>query len=88
MICALAEGPDREETPMPIAHRIPMMAAAALALACSTGLAAAFDPTSKEQAWTAFVGRFQKRHAKEPDAFAAYAYDGTRILLSAIRTAG
>ena len=47
-----------------------------------------FDPTSKEQAWTAFVGRFQKRHAKEPDAFAAYAYDGTRILLSAIRTAG
>ena len=47
-----------------------------------------FDPTSKAEAWTAFVGEFQKRHAKEPDAFAAYAYDGTRILLAAMRAAG
>ena len=47
-----------------------------------------FDPTSKDEVWTSFVGRFQKRYGREPEAFAAYAYDGTRILLSAIRTAG
>lgn len=47
-----------------------------------------FDPTRTDAAWTGFVERFRKRTATEPDAFAAYAYDGTRILLRAIRTAG
>jgi branched-chain amino acid transport system substrate-binding protein len=47
-----------------------------------------FDPTRTVEAWTGFVGRFQKRYGTAPEAFAAYAYDGTRILLDAIRTAG
>ena len=47
-----------------------------------------FDPTSKDEVWSSFVARFRKRTGKDPDAFAAYAYDGTRILLSAIRSAG
>jgi branched-chain amino acid transport system substrate-binding protein len=47
-----------------------------------------FDPTRTDAAWTGFVERFQKRAGTEPDAFAAYAYDGARILLRAIRTAG
>jgi ABC-type branched-subunit amino acid transport system substrate-binding protein len=47
-----------------------------------------FDPTRTDAAWTGFVERFRKRAGTEPDAFAAYAYDGARILLKAIRTAG
>jgi branched-chain amino acid transport system substrate-binding protein len=47
-----------------------------------------FDPTRTDAAWTGFVERFRKRSGTEPDAFAAYAYDGARILLRAIRTAG
>jgi ABC-type branched-subunit amino acid transport system substrate-binding protein len=47
-----------------------------------------FDPTRTDGTWTGFVERFKKRTGAEPDAFAAYAYDGTRILLRAIRTAG
>jgi branched-chain amino acid transport system substrate-binding protein len=47
-----------------------------------------FDPTRTDEAWTGFVERFRKRYATAPEAFAAYAYDGTRILLDAIRTAG
>jgi len=47
-----------------------------------------FDPTRTDVAWTGFVERFRKRTGTAPEAFAAYAYDGTRILLAAIRTAG
>ncbi len=47
-----------------------------------------FDPARTDGTWAAFVERFRKRTGAEPDAFAAYAYDGTRILLRAIRTAG
>ena len=47
-----------------------------------------FDPTRTDAAWTGFVERFRKRAGTDPDAFAAYAYDGARILLRAIRSAG
>jgi ABC-type branched-subunit amino acid transport system substrate-binding protein len=47
-----------------------------------------FDPTRTDGAWTGFVERFRKRFGTAPDAFAAYAYDGARILLDAIRAAG
>jgi ABC-type branched-subunit amino acid transport system substrate-binding protein len=47
-----------------------------------------FDPTRTDGTWTGFVERFRKRTGTDPDAFAAYAYDGARILLRAIRTAG
>ena len=46
------------------------------------------DPTRTDATWTEFVEKFRKRTGADPDAFAAYAYDGARILLRAIRTAG
>jgi branched-chain amino acid transport system substrate-binding protein len=47
-----------------------------------------FDPTSDRPAWVDFQTRYRARFGEMPDAVAAYAYDGTRYLLDAIRTAG
>ena len=41
-----------------------------------------------DEVWTAFERRFTQRWGKAPDYFAAYAYDGTRITVDAIRQAG
>lgn len=47
-----------------------------------------FDPEKKDQAWTAFRRRFQKRYAIEPDIYAGYGYDAAQLLIDAINKAG
>ncbi|HTL66817.1 MAG TPA: ABC transporter substrate-binding protein [Lacunisphaera sp.] len=47
-----------------------------------------FDPARPDPLWTGFAARFQQRWGRAPDVYAAYAYDGAQILLSAIRRAG
>ena len=47
-----------------------------------------FDPARKDPLWVDFTARFRERWGDEPDALAAYGYDGARILIEAIRRAG
>ncbi len=47
-----------------------------------------FGPTRDAKRWEAFRTRYVARFRDEPDAVAAWAYDGTRYLLDAIETAG
>lgn len=47
-----------------------------------------YDPTGASDTWRAFRSRYQSATGDEPDAVAAYAYDGTRFLVQAIREAG
>jgi branched-chain amino acid transport system substrate-binding protein len=47
-----------------------------------------FDPARSDPLWVSFVARFKARWGHEPDVYAAYAYDGAQIMLSAIRRAG
>lgn len=49
---------------------------------------ALLDPNRSDPVWTGFVARFQQRFGEQPEAYAAYAYDGTRMLLQAIREVG
>jgi branched-chain amino acid transport system substrate-binding protein len=48
----------------------------------------AIDPTRSDPAWLAFRQRFVDRFHVEPDAYAAYAYDGATMLMGAINKAG
>lgn len=48
----------------------------------------AIDPTRNDPAWIVFRQQFLKRFGAEPDAYAAYAYDGANMLLGAINNAG
>ena len=48
----------------------------------------AINPTRDDPTWIAFEQRFVKRFGVEPDAYAAYAYDGARMLMGAINQAG
>jgi branched-chain amino acid transport system substrate-binding protein len=61
-----------------------------IAGAASEGLTviSAINPTRNDPAWIAFQQRFAKRFSIEPDAYAAYAYDGARMLMGAINQAG
>lgn len=54
------------------------------------GATAAFfyDPDREDPRWTAFRRRFRERHGHEPDAYAAYGYDGANLLFEAVRAAG
>jgi len=47
-----------------------------------------FDPDRKDPLWVGFAARYKARWGHEPDVYAAYAYDGAQIMLSAIRRAG
>jgi branched-chain amino acid transport system substrate-binding protein len=47
-----------------------------------------FDPARKDPLWASFVVRFRERWGHEPDAYAAYAYDGAQILIHALQRAG
>ena len=47
-----------------------------------------FDPARKDPLWVDFVARYRERWGHEPDAYAAYAYDGAQILIHAIQVAG
>jgi len=48
----------------------------------------AIDPTRSDPAWQKFRQRFLNRFHTEPDAYAAYAYDGMNMLIAAIQKAG
>jgi branched-chain amino acid transport system substrate-binding protein len=54
------------------------------------GVTAAFpyDPGREDPAWTAFGKRFRERWGREPDPYAAYGYDGARLLVACVRKAG
>ena len=58
--------------------------------AASEGLVviSAIDPTRNDPAWLSFRQRFIDRFHVEPDAYAAYAYDGAKMLTVAVRHAG
>ena len=47
-----------------------------------------YDPGRADPIWKAFRARFGKRFGHEPSQYAAYTYDGTRILLEGIRAKG
>jgi len=48
----------------------------------------AINPTRTDPAWQSFRQRFNDRFHAEPDPYAAYAYDGTKMLMAAITQAG
>jgi branched-chain amino acid transport system substrate-binding protein len=48
----------------------------------------AIDPTRQDPKWQEFRRRYVERFHAEPDAYAAYAYDGMNILTAAIQKAG
>ncbi len=47
-----------------------------------------FDPDKTDAAWKGFSERFQKRFGIKPDVYAGYSYDGTQLLIEAIKKAG
>lgn len=47
-----------------------------------------FDPSRADPIWQDFVARFRERWGREPDPYAAYAYDGAQIMIHAIQSAG
>ena len=49
---------------------------------------ATFNPDRDEPTWVDFRRRYQERFGAEPSAFSAYAYDGTNLIITAIRSAG
>ena len=53
-----------------------------------TMIAYFFDPARSDPLWVEFVARFKARWGREPDAYAAYAYDGAQILIHGIRRGG
>lgn len=54
------------------------------------GLVAVYpmNPYRSDPKWLSFRQRFRARFKEEPDHFAAYTYDGVRLLIQAIRQAG
>ena len=50
--------------------------------------AATYDPTRADPRLAVFVEAFTARFGVAPETFAAHAYDGARLLIAAIRTAG
>ena len=47
-----------------------------------------FDPDKTDSAWKGFCERFQKRFGIKPDVYAGYSFDGTQMLIEAIKKAG
>jgi len=47
-----------------------------------------YDPTRDDPLWIDFNTRFRKRFEKAPDSFASLGYDGMRIMLDSICSAG
>ena len=48
----------------------------------------AIDPTRIDPKWQRFSQQYKERYHAEPDAYSAYAYDGMRMLIAAIKQAG
>ena len=49
---------------------------------------AALDPTRTDPRWLAFRDAYHRKFDEEPDAYAAHAYDGMNIVITAIDKAG
>jgi branched-chain amino acid transport system substrate-binding protein len=47
-----------------------------------------FNPSRTDAPWTEFVARFEARFGEKPDVYAAYGYDGARMMIEAVRKAG
>jgi branched-chain amino acid transport system substrate-binding protein len=50
--------------------------------------ASPFNPQSDRPLWREFQARYRDRYGEEPDAFAAFGYDGANLIIQAIRRAG
>jgi branched-chain amino acid transport system substrate-binding protein len=47
-----------------------------------------FNPNRTDKPWVEFVQRFQRRWGEKPDIYAAYGYDGAKLMVEAIDHAG
>lgn len=47
-----------------------------------------FNPDRTDPPWLDFVQRFQKRWGEKPDIYAAYGYDGAKLMIQAVNHAG
>lgn len=47
-----------------------------------------FNPERTDAAWLDFAERFEKRWNAKPDIYAAYGYDGAKLLMEAVRKEG
>jgi branched-chain amino acid transport system substrate-binding protein len=47
-----------------------------------------FNPWRTDPVWVDFVERYQQRYGMRPDVYAAYGYDGARMMMEAIDHAG
>jgi branched-chain amino acid transport system substrate-binding protein len=47
-----------------------------------------FNPARTDKSWTDFLQRFQKRWGEKPDIYAAYGYDGAKMMIQAINHVG
>jgi len=47
-----------------------------------------FNPDRLDKSWVDFVTRFQKRWGVKPDIYAAYGYDGAKLMIEAINHVG
>jgi ABC-type branched-subunit amino acid transport system substrate-binding protein len=49
---------------------------------------AAIDPSRSDEKWEQFRREYRARYNEDPDAYAAYGYDGMNILIGAVEKAG
>jgi len=61
---------------------------AAGAAAQGVAAVATFDPTQPDPRYAGFLEAFRDRFGREPDAFAAHAFDGANILIESVRKGG
>jgi branched-chain amino acid transport system substrate-binding protein len=48
----------------------------------------ALDPTRSDPSWLAFVQEYKTKYHTDPDAYAAYGYDGMSMMIDAVAKAG
>ncbi|MBI5384203.1 MAG: ABC transporter substrate-binding protein [Verrucomicrobia bacterium] len=61
---------------------------AAGAAAEGTTICYFFNPDRADQPWVEFVEKFQKRYGEKPDIYAAYGYDGAKLMIQGVRATG
>jgi len=66
----------------------PAFAREAGAAAEGTTITYFFNPERTDKVWLDFVARFEKRWGEKPDVYAAYGYDGARLMIEAIDKSG
>jgi branched-chain amino acid transport system substrate-binding protein len=47
-----------------------------------------FNPERTDKPWVEFLDRFQKRWGEKPDIYAAYGYDGAKLMIEAVNKSG